>query len=202
MSATTTVDSISLPVSATVLIDPATMLPAANSAAELAAQKAAMPKVITGSAFNRPADTTAYASGDLVANSTTNTSVVAISFANAVLAEGGCVRVERARLSKSGTSTTNASFRLHLYSATPSTIANGDNAALLTARAGYVGALDVTVDRAFSDGAHGAGVSLTGSPMTIAIASGTTLYGLLEARGAYTPASAETFTAVLEVYRF
>lgn len=170
--------------------------------ASLVAQKAAMPAIITGSTVTRPADTTAYASGDLVANSTTAGSVTPISFASVVLAEGGCVRVERARLFKTGTSTTNASFRLHLFNATPSTIANGDNAAFLTARAGYVGALDVTIDRAFSDGSHGAGISLTGSPMTLTIPSGTTLYGLLEARGAYTPASAEVITAVLEVYRF
>ena len=168
----------------------------------LVAQKAAMPLVISGSTVTRPSDTNVYASGDLVANSTTAGSVTPITFASAVLAAGGCVRVERARIFKSGTSTTNASFRLHLFSATPSTIANGDNAAFLTARTGYVGALDVTIDRAFSDGAHGAGVSLTGSPMTITIASGTTLYGLLEARGAYTPASAETINAVLETYRF
>lgn len=173
-----------------------------QSLTSLVGQKAAMPAVITGSTITRPSDTTAYASGDLVANSTSNSSVAPISFASVVLAEGGCVRIERVRLFKSSTGTTNASFRLHLYSATPSTIANGDNGAYLTARANYVGALDVTIDRAFSDGAHGAGISLTGSPMTLTIASGTTLYGLLEARGAYTPASAETIIAVLEVYRF
>ena len=168
----------------------------------LVAQKAAMPAIVTGSTVTRPADTTAYASGDLVANSTTAGSVTPISFASVVLAATGCVRVERVRLFKTGTSTTNASFRLHLFNATPSTIANGDNAAFLTSGTGYVGALDVTIDRAFSDGAHGAGISLTGSPMTLTIPSGTTLYGLLEARGAYTPASAEVITAVLEVYRF
>lgn len=166
------------------------------------AGRAAFPAVITSSTLTRPADTTAYASGDLVANSTTAGSVVALSFASGVLAEGGCVRIERARLYKSGTSTTNASFRLHLFNAAPTGIANGDNGAWSTNRAGYIGAFDVTIDRAFVDGAQGSGISLTGSPMTATIPSGTTLYGLLEARAAYTPGNAETFNAVLEVYRF
>jgi hypothetical protein len=194
MSARTQLSQDNAPVS------PSNPLPVSDST--LADQKAAMPLVITGATFTRPANTTAYASGDLVANSTTAGSVVAVTFANVVLAAGGCTRVERVRLQKNSTGLTNASFRLHLYNATPSTIANGDNSAWLTAIGGYIGAFDVTLDRAFSNGAEGAGISLTGLPMTLTIPAGTTLYGLLEARGAYTPVSGETFTAILEVYRF
>ena len=153
-------------------------------------------------AVTRPADTTAYAIGDLLANSTTAASVTALEFASAVQATGRCVRIDRVRLRKSGTSIANASFRLHIYSASPGTPANGDNGAFSTAGANYVGALDVTVDRAFTDGAAGAGLSLTSTPMLVEIAAGTTVFGLLEARGAYTPASAEVFTVTLEAYRF
>jgi hypothetical protein len=65
--------------------------------------------------FTRPADTNVYASGDLVANSTTAGSVAPMAFTigRDALGKGGMVR--RVRLRKSGTSITNASFRLHLY---------------------------------------------------------------------------------------
>lgn len=145
--------------------------------------------------FNRPADTTAYASGDLVANSTTAGSVAAMTFAiGRVAAAGGMVR--RARLRKSGTSIVNAFFRLHLYSAAP-TPSNGDNGAWLTSgAANYVGSIDIIVDKAFTDGAAGNGVPSVGSEINF---TATTYYGVLEARGAYTPTSGESFELMLEV---
>ena len=159
--------------------------------------------ILTSNTITRPADTTAYASGDLVANSTTAGSVTPFSWSNAVKFPGGPIRIERVRLVKSGTSITSALFRVHLYNQTPASITNGDNGAWLTSIAGYIGAFDITVDRAFTNGADGAGLTLTSTPMTAKVASGsTTLYALIEARGAYTPASAETFTLLIEGYRF
>lgn len=159
--------------------------------------------VITSNTITRPADTTAYAVGDLVANSTTAGSVTPFTFASAVDADTGSYgRVDRIRIYKSGTSVTNASFRVHLYNATPASITNGDNGAWLTNDAGYIGAFDATVDRVFNDGAEGAGVPLVGGGVIFSIPAGTTLYALLEARGAYTPGNAETFTLKAEVYRF
>lgn len=151
--------------------------------------------------FTRPADTTAYASGDLVANSTTAGSVAALSFTATRIATGSCL-IRRARLKKSGTAITNASFRLHLYGSDPaasSGITNGDNGAWLTKHASYLGAIDITVGTAFSDAAAGNGVPNFGSEITASLASGSTVYGLLEARAAYTPASSEVFTCELEV---
>lgn len=144
--------------------------------------------------FTRPADTTPYASGDLVADSVTAGSVTPMSFAIGVGGKGGMIR--RVRLRKSGTSVTNAAFRLHLWSLAPVPV-NGDNGVWLTDKAiNYVGALDVTVDKAFSDGAAGNGVPLIGTEINF---TADTYFGLLEARGAYTPASAETFELLLEV---
>lgn len=145
--------------------------------------------------FTRPADTTAYASGDLVANSTTAGSVAPMSFAiSRATGKGGMVR--RARLRKSGTSVTNASFRIHLYTLSP-TLANGDNAAWSSnGVANYVGAIDVTVDKAFTDGAAGNGVPNTGSEINF---TSDTYYAVVEARGAYTPVSGETFSVELEI---
>lgn len=149
--------------------------------------------------FNRVADTNAYASGDLVAQSTTAGSCTPLSWTAARTAAGS-FSVRRARLKKSGTSITNAAFRLHLYLSSP-TIANGDNAAWSTTHSGYLGAIDIVVDKAFTDGAAGNGMPNIGSDINVKLASGQTIYGLLEARGAYTPASGETFTTELELFQ-
>jgi hypothetical protein len=100
-------------------------------------------------------------------------------------------------------------FRLHLYTASP-TVTNGDGGVWLSTESGYLGFIDVTIDKAFSDGGgaaanHGAPVytniidllvRLTG---TKGLASEVKIYGLLEARGAYTPGNAEVFTVSLEI---
>jgi hypothetical protein len=151
--------------------------------------------------FTRPADTTAYTSGDLVANSVTAGSVMPMTFAGAARISTGKGRVKRAKIKKTNTSLTNASFRLHLYTITPSTssgIINGDNGAWLTKENGWIGSIDVTIDKAFNDAADGIGIATTGVDVPfVAVASD--IYGLLEARGAYTPASAEVFTITIDV---
>jgi hypothetical protein len=161
-------------------------------------------QTLAATAFNRPADTTAYASGDLVANSTTAGSVTGLVFPLAVRAAGEAVRVERLRLRKSGAVLTNASFRVYLFRALP-TLSVGDNAALNASSVlamddvQYLsGWFDVTMDRSATAGARGAGLPNSGSGITLSPASGTSLYGLIEATAAYTPASGETFNATLE----
>jgi hypothetical protein len=155
--------------------------------------------VIVSANFNRPANTTAYASGDLVANNTTAGSVTVLTFNNATRIAAGSGMVRRARIKKSDVGVASAAFRVHLFSAAP-TVTNGDNGVLsMTGLASYLGALDVIVDQAFTDGAFGAGLPRSGSEITFRLASGSTIYGLLEARGAYPPANAETFTVELEI---
>lgn len=159
-------------------------------------------EVISANAFTRPNDTNVYAAGDLIANSTTAGSVTPISLPLAVRAAGGVTRIERIRLRKTGTTTTNAQFRVHLFSSSP-TVANGDNGAFSPSSvANWIGSFDVVVDRAGVDGAIGAGVPVSGSSVTATIPAGTTLFALLEARAAYTPAAQEQFTAIAELYRF
>lgn len=148
--------------------------------------------ILRGVTFKRPADVTAYASGDLVANSTTAGSVVPITVARAAAA--GLVGViKRIRLFKSAASAANATFRVHLFTVAP-TVTSGDNAAIViaTGAAGYIGQFDIASMQTMTDGAAGfiaADVAFYGE----------NIYALLEARGAYTPASAETFTLSLEV---
>lgn len=147
--------------------------------------------------FTRPANTTQYASGDLVANHGTAGSVTPMEFIVAA-AGGGCVQVTKARLSKTDTGVTAAAFRLHLFAQSPA-VTNGDNGAFVPSKAAYyLGALDVTAMVAGSDGAFGNGAPLVGTSLDLQLV-GATVYGLLEARGTYTPASAEVFTVVLEV---
>lgn len=145
--------------------------------------------------FNRPANTTPYASGQLVANNVTNTSVTPMEFpVSRAAGLGGMIR--RARIRKNNAGITNANFRLHLYSVAP-TPANGDGGTWSTNQAAnYIGAIDVSVGTIFTDGAAGNGVPNVGSEINF---TSDVVYGLLEARGAYTPASGETFTVSLEV---
>jgi hypothetical protein len=150
--------------------------------------------------FTRPADTTAYASGDLVANSTTAGSVVPMTFA-VTRASGGTGAIVRARLKKTTTGVTNAAFRVHLHKNAP-TYSNGDNGAWLTTESLYLGSFDITMDRVFSDGAKGIGIPVTGNgqPILFDAATGSqNIYAEIEARGAYTPGNAEVFTLTLEV---
>jgi len=153
---------------------------------------------IVSASFIRPADTTAYAIGELVANSTTAGLVVPMMF-NLPRIAGGSGMIRRVRITTSSTSVTAAQFRLHLYNEVP-VPANGDNAAWSTSRAfEYIDAMDVTVDRAFTDGARGTGIAIVGSEINFAVPVGLVVYGLLEARAAYTPTSEERFTVTLEV---
>lgn len=159
---------------------------------------AGMSRAVVLATFTRPANTTPYTSGDLVANSATAGSVVPMQFSVARTA-GGSGMIRRARLRKTGTTITDAVFRLHLYRASP-VATNGDNGAWLTTQsANYVGSIDVICDKVFSDGASGNGAVPIGSEINFKLPSGQVLFGLMEARAAYVPASAEAFSWEIEV---
>ena len=146
------------------------------------------------SSFTRPSDTTAYASGDLVANSTTAGSVTPLKFN---IGTGG-FRLHGIRIGKSGTTITNATFTLHLFESIP-TVANGDNGAISTTRSSKVGSVDLPIMVAYTDAAQ-AHIRLGDTGFLTPLAGYTTtglVYGLLEAKAAYTPASAEVFDVIL-----
>lgn len=158
---------------------------------------------VVSNTITRPNDTTAYTSGDLVANSTTANLVTPFSFR---IPYGWGLKVHRVSLLRSATSVTNASFRVHLYKDSP-TVANGDNGAWSSTVSGWQGSTDVTgTAPAFSDSASAIGVFVNNSvftPQIILTDVDQYIYGLLEARGAYTPAAQETFIIRLvgEVYK-
>jgi len=170
-------------------------------------------KVVAAAAITRPADTTQYASGDLIANSTTAGSVGAFIFSLGAQMTAQTFLLRKLRLRKSSNVVTSALFRMHFFTENPfaSAPAGGDNAALVLAAsniANYVGYIDVTVDKAIfnaADGAAGFGVPTEGAELAIQMAASVTtgfsLYGVLEARSTYTPASGEVFTATIEAYK-
>lgn len=148
--------------------------------------------------FTRPNNTTAYASGNLVANSTTAGSVVPMAIALGNYIATGQTRLTRVRLAKSGTTPTNASFRVHLFGALP-TVANGDGGVWSANKAAnYLGSIDVASMKAFTDGCCDVGAATAGSEFLIRLPAGATIYALLEARAAYTPVANEVFTLTLE----
>lgn len=156
--------------------------------------------IITASAsFTRPADTTAYAANDLVANSTTAGSVSPMTF-RFPTGYGSNFHVEQAKVRKSGTTATNANFHIRLYSASP-TVANGDNGAWSSdGAATYLGKLDPAIMEAFTDGSANVSAFAAASDLHFNAPTDGVIYGLLVADAAYTPASAEVFTVELTVH--
>lgn len=158
---------------------------------------------IAATQFTRPSDTTAYASGYLVANSVTAGSVATLQFATAARVSGGTGDVIGCKIKKSTNSATNAAFRLHLFTIIPTFTSAGDNSALSTVvvgtAGGYLGYVDVTAMTGFSDVASGTGAPDNARQRLPFIAVAQILYGFLEARGAYTPGSAETFDVSIMV---
>jgi hypothetical protein len=152
------------------------------------------------SSFTRPNDTTAYASGDLVANSTTAASVVPLSWTFNYVYHGNLI-IRRFRLTKSTTTIANASFRLHIYLSSPTGIANGDNGAWSTNISNHIGYIDSSNAIAFVNGTSQTGATMdSGSEIILPINQNDTVYGLLEARAAYTPGAQEVFTVNLDIY--
>jgi hypothetical protein len=158
--------------------------------------------------FARPADTTAYTANDLVAGSTSVAAANSPAIPDAVYADwGDGFRFDRVRLYKSNKSLTNASFRVHIFSALP-TWDVGDNGAggaisalAVTDMAGHVGYVDITMDRASATaGAYGMANPSSGA-ITVKPGTGTTIYVAVQATAAYTPVSGETFTVALEGIR-
>lgn len=145
--------------------------------------------------FTRPADTTAYASGDLVANSTTAAAVMPLSCDCARVPGGGGV-IAGVHLRKSAASVTTASFRVHAFTGAPTFVTGGDNSALSTVLATgsqrHIAQFDVTFGSAGADGAFGLALAALALPFRCEPGS-RSLWWVVEAQSAYTPASGEVF---------
>src|SRR5688572_12862730 len=149
---------------------------------------------VSASTFTRPSDTTAYAAGDLIANSTTAGSVVPLSFR--IPGSGKAVTVKNARIRKSAASVTNFATLLYLFDSAP-TVAAGDNSAPAPSVANLLGVVSLASTGAIAGTSVGYATAET--TLTIPMTTSRTIYGLLVANAAYTPASEETFTVSLTV---
>lgn len=145
----------------------------------------------------RPADTAPYTAGDEISNDTDQADADYLEFSG-VTRDGisGNGYIVKARLTKTNNNVTNATFRLYLFSVPPTMV--GDNAPFVVSTGEIlVGWFDFTFSTLGVYVAIGQS-SGDGGPMAFNAPNGS-LYGVLVATGAYTPASGETFTPELTI---
>lgn len=139
--------------------------------------------------FARPSNTTAYSAGDVIG--ATGSAIHTLASAGP---SGGLVLVQGVELLIGATSVPAGmgSFRVHLYSASPTAIA--DNAAfdLVSGdRAAYLGYIDLGTPQDLGSTIYSQ-TEYVGRLIELASAS-TTLYAQLETRNGFTPASGTTY---------
>lgn len=148
--------------------------------------------ISVSAAFTRPANTTAYAATDLVANSTIAGSVLPEVVNDPRVQPNGTYFnwLRRVILKHSQASVTNSSFAIWLMNAVPS-VTNGDNSVIAgPTLAQIIDIVPIDVDRLVT----GAGAIGQAYYDTGLIRLPSSFYFLIEATAAYTPASAEVFT--------
>lgn len=139
--------------------------------------------------ITRPSNTTAYTAGDVVGD-TGGSAILTFTSAGP---SGGFVILQSVSLvfSDSTVPSGMGSFRLHLYSATPTAIADNAVFDLVSGeRTNYMGYVDIPTPQDFGSSLY-AQIDYPGRLIKLATAS-TTLFAELETRGAYTPVSAST----------
>ena len=145
----------------------------------------------TTATITRPSNTTAYTAGDVVGD----TGGSAILTLTSVGPTAGFVIIQSISLvfSDSVVPSGMGAFRVHLYSASPTAIA--DNAAfdlVSGERANYMGYIDLPTPQDFGSTLY-TQADYPGRLVKLAAAS-TSLFAEIETRGAYTPVSASTVT--------
>ena len=148
--------------------------------------------------YTRPADTTAYTPNDVVSNSTT--APVVLTFTNCAAANGGGGHIRNIILADSANQATAPQFTLWLFDTSPA--AENDNSAMAisdTENNNVAAILPLAgAPQIGNTGAGAAGNALlqSSNPSTtpFVCAGGTrNLFGILQAKNAYTPVSGETF---------
>jgi len=155
--------------------------------------------------FTRPSDTTAYTIGDVVCNSTT--APVVITFSNMPKGSNGVGMIQDSLCVTSANQSTKPDIDLYLFDTSP-TIDN-DNAAYTPTDAELltlVGVVNFAAsDFKAGDITSGAGgnafchVRNLAMPFKCTGMTDNALYGVVQARNAYTPVSAEVFTFRIKV---
>lgn len=176
-----------------------TPLPTVNAPGEAHIGQVGGTTIVATGVLIRPADTAAYAVGDLIGASTAAGAANLITLPGVARIPGGTGRIIRVRVA-----TNQAAFagtlRVHLFK-TAVAPAVGDNGALAGAVANYVnyyGSADVTLAQGIlSDGAKG--FMAFSPPIAFDVPTGVSdIYALLETRTAFTPASGQRFSITAE----
>ena len=158
--------------------------------------------IVASASFTRPANTTGYTSGDLVADNTVAASVTPLVFGMSRL--GGIGTITRARLYKSSTTATAAVFTLRLFTAAQA-LTNGDNGAFAVADVDdLIGTVAMDLSSSALSGTAGLAnqFAITGGitfDLPVISQAERRLYGYLVIGGSYAPASGETFRVDLEI---
>lgn len=161
--------------------------------------------ITPSSVLTRPADTTAYAQNDLIANSTT-AGLVNVPFFTAGVA-GGSGKIRRIRLySNLTTGGTTLQCRVEFWLVPPKLNA-GDNGAYAITTAGansFLGLIDTTIAQQWTDGLGMVGIPTTGLELNFVLPAGQSLiYWTLKEIDAtgFTPIASQTFTLVPEIWQ-
>lgn len=152
--------------------------------------------------FTRPADTTTYAAGDVVANSTTAPTV--ITFSGVAGANGGYGRLLRVNMIDSANKATPGMFELWLFDTAPGL--DNDNAAFTPTDAELQNLIDVIPleSNYIGDATADAGGNRVYTSGLLELpfkcgASVTAIYGELVVRNDYIPVSGESFYFIMDV---
>ena len=150
--------------------------------------------------YTRPADTVTYAAGDVVANSTSAATI--LTFSNMARAVGLGGMIQHAVLIDSAAQTLKPDLELYLFDTAPAM--QNDNVAWAPSDAEMetcIGRIDFATGSFKTAGANGM-IQVSGVSMPFqCTASVTAIYGILVARNAYVPISAEKFTVRLHVLK-
>ena len=145
--------------------------------------------------FTRPADTTAYASGDCVSSSTSAPATQELTSAARV--SGGSGYITGIVLSKSTASTTAVPFRIWFFNSTRTP--TNDNSALVLAytdKSSLLGYADVNV---VGTSGFTCAFGIENAARLPFVSSGTSLWYVLQVLGSYTPGNAETFNLKIRI---
>ena len=139
--------------------------------------------------ITRPSNTTAYTAGDVVGD----TGGSAILTLSTIGPSGGYILIQSAALIFSDSSVPSGmgAFRIHLYNASPTAIADNAPFDLVSGdRASYMGYIEFNAPQDLGSTIY-TQLDYPGRLIKLAAAS-TTLYAEIETRNAYTPVSAST----------
>jgi hypothetical protein len=153
------------------------------------------PRTVAATAsFTRPSNTTAYAALDVVSDSTSATTLMALAGAARAAGRGGYVTKVRLVTDQK---TNTARFRVWFYTASNPTVAADNSPYLLlwadrASRIGYVDLVPMATEDATNSTA--ASALSTSARLAYQCASGdSALYAVLETLDAFTPASGQLF---------